>query len=182
MSVRFGWAALIVVCALAAQAKAYDAAFEKTPVDKLKVLTVPAGRWLVTSGQGNYFEQSNQLFRRLFRYISDNDVKMTVPVTARLEPATMAFYAGKNAKKALSSTAEVEVVDVDANTVVAIGARGGYTRENVAAALDKLEKWLAELPGYKAAGEPYAVFWNGPFVPNFLKRFEVHIPVEKTGD
>ena len=29
----------------------------------------------------------------------------------------------------------------------------------------------------EAAGEPYGVYWNAPYVPFFLKRFEVHVPV-----
>jgi hypothetical protein len=29
-----------------------------------------------------------------------------------------------------------------------------------------------------AAGEAYAIYWNSPFVPGFLKRYEVHVPVE----
>jgi hypothetical protein len=27
--------------------------------------------------------------------------------------------------------------------------------------------------------DPYAVFWNGPYVPPFMKRFEIHVPVER---
>jgi hypothetical protein len=30
---------------------------------------------------------------------------------------------------------------------------------------------------WEAAGEPYAVFWNSPFMPGFLKRSEVHQPL-----
>jgi len=37
--------------------------------------------------------------------------------------------------------------------------------------------WLAAQPTVEAAGEPYAVYWNAPYVPPFMKRFEVHVPV-----
>ena len=31
----------------------------------------------------------------------------------------------------------------------------------------------------EAAGEAYGVYWNAPYVPFFMKRFEVHVPVKK---
>ena len=37
--------------------------------------------------------------------------------------------------------------------------------------------WLATRPDVEAAGAPYGVYWHAPYVPPFLKRFEVHIPV-----
>ena len=44
--------------------------------------------------------------------------------------------------------------------------------------VSELEAWLASQNAWRAAGAPYAVFWNGPFTPWFMKRFEVHVPVE----
>jgi len=28
-----------------------------------------------------------------------------------------------------------------------------------------------------ARGDARGIFWNGPFMPGFFKRFEVHLPV-----
>jgi hypothetical protein len=57
------------------------------------------------------------------------------------------------------------------------GERGGYSRANFEKARATLLAWLAGQPAVEAAGEPYAVYWNAPYVPFFLKRFEVHVPV-----
>ncbi len=35
------------------------------------------------------------------------------------------------------------------------------------------------LPDLQITGEPYAVYWNGPFTLWFLKQFEVHLPVRQ---
>lgn len=40
--------------------------------------------------------------------------------------------------------------------------------------------WLAKRADVKAAGEPYAIYWNSPSVPFFLKKSEVHLPVVPT--
>ena len=36
---------------------------------------------------------------------------------------------------------------------------------------------LADKPDLNIDGPHNVVFWNGPFIPGFLKRFEVHLPV-----
>ena len=63
--------------------------------------------------------------------------------------------------------------------VASVGIRGGYSKESFAESSETIEKWLKEQAGWKRVGEPYAVYWNSPFVIWFLKRSEVHIPVEK---
>ncbi len=47
-------------------------------------------------------------------------------------------------------------------------------------ALIKMFLWLAKRADVKAAGEPYAIYWNSPSVPFFLKKSEVHLPVVPT--
>ncbi|NDA25555.1 MAG: ABC transporter substrate-binding protein, partial [Verrucomicrobia bacterium] len=58
-----------------------------------------------------------------------------------------------------------------------IGIRGGYSRESYETNLAKLRSWLKNQKDWKEAGEPYAVYWNGPFTLPFFKRSEVHLPV-----
>ncbi|MBL9203852.1 MAG: hypothetical protein JNN01_02105 [Opitutaceae bacterium] len=66
----------------------------------------------------------------------------------------------------------------DASPCVASrGAEGSYSRRNFEATRDALIAWLARQPGVVVDGEPYAVYWHGPFTPWFAKRSEVHIPV-----
>jgi hypothetical protein len=55
--------------------------------------------------------------------------------------------------------------------------RGSYTKKNFDTALTQLKAWLAQRPTLIPQGEPYAVYWNSPFVPGFLKHSEVHIPL-----
>ncbi len=61
--------------------------------------------------------------------------------------------------------------------VISIGARGSYREANVRKHLVKLEEYLAGQDQYEAIGPAYSVFWNPPYIPWFLRRFEVHIPV-----
>ena len=72
----------------------------------------------------------------------------------------------------------VEVVQVPERRVAAHGFRGSYSAKNFAEARDTLLAWVKSRPDLKSVGEPYAVYWNGPFTLGFLKRFEVHLPLE----
>ncbi|MDZ7839469.1 MAG: heme-binding protein [Gammaproteobacteria bacterium] len=158
---------------------ATEAAFPKTPVDEIQLRELPAGCWLSTSMEGKYFDESGNLFRRLFDYINERDISMTVPVEGGIDRAEMRFYAGDRVEP-LEHSDTVRVVEVPARRVVSIGGKGAYSEENVNAALARLEEWLIQHE-LAAADAPYAVYWNGPFTPWFLKRFEVHIPVEAAG-
>jgi len=169
----------IALIGAGAPGMAAEEAFPKTPVDEIQLRELPAGRWLSTSTEGKYFDESGTLFRRLFDYIKERDISMTVPVEGRIDRAEMRFYAGE-ATAALEHSDTVRIVEVPARRVVSIGGKGAYTEENVNAALARLEEWLVQHE-WAAADAPYAVYWNGPFTPWFLKRFEVHIPVEGAG-
>lgn len=61
--------------------------------------------------------------------------------------------------------------------VVSHGGRGGYSRSHFEEARAAALAWLATRPDLTADGPAYAVYWNSPFMPGFLKRYEVHIPV-----
>lgn len=103
---------------------------------------------------------------------------MTTPVEARIDSAAMLFWvAPAEQNKLAGNEAGVEIITVPPRRVASRGERGGYTRENFIEARTKLLAWVATQPDLAAAGEPYAVYWNAPFVPFFMKRFEVHVPV-----
>lgn len=177
MTTKLPAAAMILIALMGASVPgmAAEEAFPKTPVNEIHLRELPAGRWLSASVEGEYFDESGNLFRRLFDYINERDISMTVPVEGGIDRAEMRFYAGEGAE-ALEHSDTVRVVEVPARRVVSIGGKGAYTEENVNAALARLEQWLGQ-HGWAEAGAPYAVYWNGPFTPWFLKRFEVHIPV-----
>ena len=103
---------------------------------------------------------------------------MTVPVKADIDPGNMYFYVGtKDLEKDLKNSSSVEVITEPELQVISIGARGGYSEKNFEQARTKLFDQLANSTDWKKNGEAYAIFWNGPYVPGFMKKFEVHIPV-----
>jgi DNA gyrase inhibitor GyrI len=169
---------LMGVYCMADSGDAYEAAYPKTPNGEIEIKAIPASKLMVTENPGSYFENNNELFMRLFRYISANDVSMTVPVEADIEHARMKFYVGSaESGKDLQDRAEVKVVSLPERTVASIGIRGAYTKDKFEKSRAKLEAWLRENARYTAAGAAYAVYWDAPFVPWFLKHSEVHIPV-----
>lgn len=157
---------------------ANEQAFDKTDVGTIELKTIPASRLIVSKSDDHYFSEHNGLFRPLFRYISQNDIAMTTPVEAEMMPGKMYFYIGSDAiGRKLSETRDVSVVEMPERKVASIGVRGAYSEENFSAALKELETWLEKHPTKKAGGAARGIFWNGPYVPWFLKRFEVHLPV-----
>ncbi len=158
---------------------AYDSMHEKTPVGKIKVLELPARIALEAKSEDNYFSENNGLFRKLFGYISKHDLAMTTPVEADINPGRMRFFVGeKDADKPRPDTSAVTVRNLDAMTVVAIGIRGSYSEENYTVNKNALLKWLKENPSYVQTGPAYGVYWDGPFIPWFLKRSEIHLPIQ----
>lgn len=59
----------------------------------------------------SYFDENNALFGNLFRYIRKNDIAMTVPVKAEIDPGRMYFYIGdQDLNKMLNDTEQVKVI------------------------------------------------------------------------
>ena len=177
----FLWVAL-AIAASASSLFAVAEAYPRTSPGDLELKTLPAARWMRTESSTDYFAADNGLFMKLFRYIDSNKIPMTAPVEAGIKPGTMVFYMDDaSAKRAdLAETPQVKLSSVSERRVAAIGIRGSYSRENYEEALSELRAWLAKQTDVKAAGEPYAVYWNSPFMPFFLKQSEVHIPVAPT--
>ena len=63
----------------------------KTPVGKIIVLDLPERTALEATTDNSYFSENNGLFRKLFRYINQNDISMTTPVEADINPGKMRF-------------------------------------------------------------------------------------------
>ena len=166
------------VFCMATTVSAYEAAYPKTPNGTIDIKIIPAAKLMVAEAPGDYFDGNNDMFRVLFRYISSNDVSMTVPVEAQIEKAQMKFYVGSaDIEKDLTEQGGVKVVDIPERTVASIGIRGSYSKKQFETNREKLTAWLQENPRYQSTGEAYAVYWDAPFVPWFMKHSEVHIPV-----
>jgi effector-binding domain-containing protein len=162
-------------------AMAYEAAYPMTAAGVCEIKTLPAGVLLEARSEGDYFRENNGLFRRLFEAIQKNQVPMTTPVEAGVRPGTMVFYLDpKSAKRTdLVLQGGVRRREVEERLVASIGIRGGYSKDSFEENSKKLIDWVRSQPGWKVAGEPYAVYWNSPFMIWFLKRSEVHLPIQK---
>ena len=170
---------LLMAPLLPSLASGIEEAYPRTSPGDIELKTLPAARWMRTESSKDYFASDNGLFMRLFRYIDANKIPMTAPVEAGISPGTMVFYMDRNSAKRpdLAETAQVKLTSVPERRVAAVGIRGSYSRDNYEEALGRLREWLARNAEVRSAGEPYAVYWNSPFVPFFLKHSEVHIPV-----
>jgi effector-binding domain-containing protein len=175
---------LIITCmavaAVPVAGMGYEKAFEGTEAGEIEIKTIPERTLIVAQREESYFEANNVLFGKLFRYIKDNDVSMTVPVKADINPGKMYFYVGsKDVPKDLKNTEAVKVVTEPERLVMSIGVRGGYSESHFKEAREKLFDHLAGSNRWQKSGDAYAIFWNGPYVPAFMKRFEVHVPIQQ---
>ena len=171
-------ALFLTLAAPAVLVRGYEEVQPKTPVGKIVVLDLPPRTALETTSSEPYFSSSNGMFRSLFRYIQKNNIKMTTPVEVDINPGKMRFFVGsKDTQRKGVGDQNVDVTNLNARKVLSIGVRGGYTEGNFNSNKKKLLKWLRNNSDYNAAGKAYAVYWNGPFMPGFLKRSEIHIPI-----
>lgn len=163
---------------------AVEDAYPRTSSGVMEIKQLPAARLLLAESSGRYFSSDGQLFGKLFRYIKANQIPMTAPVEARMDPGVMVFYmdAQSQNRSDVRPTTEVKFQDLPVRLVASIGVRGSYSEGNYTEALTKLRTWLVGQTAYEVTGEAYGVYWNSPFVPFFLKQSEVHIPVRKKSD
>lgn len=163
---------------LANSAMATESAFPATDPGVSEIKTLPAGILLKSTGRGSYFDQSNNLFGPLFRYISRHDIAMTTPVEAKIDEAAMYFWvAPSQADKVAGNEGGVVVERIPERRVASRGAKGSYSKELFEKTRAELLAWIATQPNVEIAGEPYGVYWSAPYVPWFLKRSEVHVAV-----
>ena len=83
--------------------------------------------------------------------------------------------------KVAGSQGGVTVIDVPERLVASRGGRGAYTRQNFEETRARLIEWLGTRKDVETTGPAYPVYWNGPFLPGFMKSYEVHLPVRRVG-
>jgi glutathione peroxidase len=158
----------------------YESIYPRTPVGAIEVKTLPPRKTLVAAAGGDAFNDRGAAFRKLFNYINANQVAMNVPVEASASTNEMVFYVGSDSTdRSLASASDVTVRSIPEITVASIGLRGGYSRKNYEKGLKRLTDWIALQREWRASGEPYAVYWNSPFVPPFLRKSEIHVPLTR---
>jgi hypothetical protein len=150
------------------------------------------------------FEQAGNIaFQRLFRYISGSNtaeakIAMTAPVTqsrgekiAMTAPVTQAAagkgyavgfivpskYTLETVPRPLDPT--IRIREVPGQRVAAWRYSGRWTTANYRENERKLREAL-ESRGLRPLGEPVLARYNPPFMPWFLRRNEVLIPVART--
>jgi len=144
----------------------------------------------------------NEAFSRLFKYISGHnkgqqEVAMTSPVgqspsSQKIEMTSPVSQKKRDGKWAVSfmmpesftleTTPEpmdssVKIRQVSARHIAAVRYSGFWSVKNYSRNLEKLKAWI-EGKKYRPIGEPIWARYNPPFMPWFLRRNEILVPVE----
>jgi hypothetical protein len=155
---------------------------------------------------GEFDSAGNKAFSRLFKYISGDNksretVAMTSPVSqkASSEQISMTSPVGQqrsNGQWAVSfmmpSSYSLETLpeptnpsvilrQVPARYMAAVRYSGFWSEKGYRQNKEKLEAWMDE-QGLKVAGEPVWARYDPPFMPWFLRRNEILVPIVKPVD
>ncbi len=163
-----------------------------TPPKAIDIKGYPLVRRAQVKGQANPDLGMNVGFWPLFNHIKKREIAMTSPVEmeygteSKEQDAapqwTMAFLyrtTDLGPTGVAKENERVEVVDVPPMTVIALGFKGVYSRGMVDAAVQTLRSELAKHTEWESAGEPRALYYNGPEMPNGRKWGEVQIPIAR---
>lgn len=169
---------LIIIMGISFTVQAAEKAFPSTEPGSVEFKKIPEHTLICAETDKSYFSQNNGLFGKLFNYIQSNQIPMTSPVKADINPGKMYFYIGSpEAHTPLLDTPGVTVIKEEAYWVISMAQQGAYSRENFKETEQALYQALAKSEEWKAVDDAYAIYWNGPYVPPFMKQYEVHIPV-----
>jgi hypothetical protein len=138
--------------------------------------------------EGNFQEVGNAGFRRLYDYISGKNRKqqaipMTAPVSQekvgekwRITFLMPARYTLETLPAPLDP--QVRITQIPGRLMAALSYSGTWSQARYAAREKELKDRLGR-KGLKIAGEPVFARYNPPFLPWFLRRNEVLIPVAR---
>ena len=154
--------------------------------------------------EGDFDAAGNEGFRRLFRYIAGDNrasaeismtapvaqqpvrekIAMTVPVAQvpeasghRVSFVVPSKYSIETAPQPLDP--RVQVREIAAQRMAVVRFSGFWTDRRYRAEKARLMAFLAE-QGLAAGGEPQVARYNAPYVPPFLRRNEILIPLAAT--
>ena len=162
-----------------------------TAKGEIEIKQYPAYRAATVQVRGELGNAASRGFSPLFRHISNNDISMTAPVETRYPAATLQTGAISQGDAAVSFlyrsldvvpkevAQNVQVEDMPPMTVVSVGMRGGYGYGVYTRGVQQLQDWLAAHPEYEVVGPPRRFFYDGPFIPDGLKRSDIQIPVQR---
>lgn len=153
--------------------------------------------------EGDFNEVGNEAFRRLAGYINGQNrrkqsIPMTAPVSQEADSVRIPMTAPVNqersgekwritflmpAQYALETLPEpldsrVELKRVPERLVAALKYSGTWSRSRYEERKEQLMEWIVRR-GLRQIAEPIFARYNPPFLPWFLRRNEVLIPVER---
>jgi len=154
---------------------------------------------------GNLEDAGNEAFKRLFRYISGENksrdkVAMTAPVSQQPTSEKISMTAPVSQQRVEESWAvsfmmpgsytletlpepadpKVTLRQVPARQMAAVRYSGFWSEKGYLKNKLELEAWIQKM-GLGIMGDPIWARYNPPFVPWFMRRNEILIPVESGG-
>ncbi len=155
---------------------------------------------------GDLERAGNKAFRPLFNYISGanhtrSKIDMTSPVSQESRGEKIPMTAPVSQQQVqnqwavsfmMPASATLETLpvpddpaiilrQVPAHRMAAIRYSGNWSAKNYCRNLKKLEDWMSD-NGLSSAGKPVWARYNPPFVPWFLRRNEILVPVLSGSD
>lgn len=136
---------------------------------------------------GGAEEAGNQAFRPLFRYIDgDNTQKKKIAMTAPVSQekvgskwrVSFMMPAGRTMESLpVPENTAITLREKTAHRMAVVRYSGFWSEEKYLHNLGELRAWMKE-HGIEPAGEPVWARYNAPFVPWFMRRNEVLIPIK----
>jgi effector-binding domain-containing protein len=150
---------------------------------------------------GNFEDASNAAFRKLFKYISGSntsrsEIAMTAPVKqeSQAEKIAMTAPVGQRAAEQgwavsfmmpasytmktipLPTDDSIVLREIPAHQAAAIRYSGTWSEKKYKQHLVLLQNWI-EQKSLEPTGQPLWARYNAPFVPWFMRRNEILIPI-----
>ena len=154
-----------------------------------------------TTVDGEFEDAGNEAFSRLFKYISGNNkqqqkvamtspvgqepssqkIEMTSPVGQQKQDGKWVVSFMMPASFTLETTPEptdpnVSIREVPARLIAAVRYSGFWSEKSYRRNLAKLQDWIAH-NRLTPIGEPIWARYNPPFMPWFLRRNEILVPI-----
>ncbi len=153
---------------------------------EFSVRNYPQHSELRTEAVGSRLEAVNKSFSRLFSYIQGENwahakFSMTTPVIQRPNGASRwstSFYMKQEIENLpLPKTSAVRLYSMNSQTVAVVRFSGRPTESSVKEQTALLREWIVDRD-LVVIGEPVIAQYDQPFSIPFLRRNEVHIPIE----
>ena len=156
-----------------------------TPPGAVEIKTHPVVRRAEVDGAA---AGADGAFWPLFRHIQSRGIEMTSPVEMDYhgmrpggapegEGWTMSFLYRHRDQGPTGVEGRVEVADLPALTVLALGVAGEGRGPAMVEAYERASAWLEEHPEWSVAGDVRTLQYNGPSVPSRRKWSELQVPI-----